>query len=107
MVIKWWIGCESSYTFYPDKGYLEPVCIDITEQKRAALEREIGAQRYRNLFDAADVCLWDEDFSALYEKLAQLRSAGVTDLRSYLRDNPDAVWSLAGKIKVNHHGSRP
>ena len=60
---------------------------------------------YQTLFQLAPVSLWLEDFSAVREHFERLRAEGVTDLRAYLRANPDEVArcsSLIRVIAVNH-----
>ncbi|WP_230426847.1 sensor domain-containing diguanylate cyclase [Cupriavidus yeoncheonensis] len=60
---------------------------------------------YQTLFQLAPVSLWLEDFSAVREHFGRLRAEGVTDLRAYLRANPDEVAhcsSLIRVIAVNH-----
>ncbi len=61
-----------------------------------------GEERYRELFDGAEISIWDEDFSRIYKAFKQLRQDGVTDLRQYLAQNSQAAWDLAAMVKVNH-----
>ncbi|MDP6873589.1 MAG: PAS domain S-box protein [Alphaproteobacteria bacterium] len=77
------------------------MAIDITEKRNieeALRERE---RRYRLIFDQAEVCLWDEDFSGVLAEFERLRREGVQDLRAHLLEHPDAVWGLASRINVN------
>lgn len=55
---------------------------------------------YQNLFQLAPVSLWLEDFSAVREHFERLRAEGVTDLRAYLRANPDEVAQCSSRIRV-------
>jgi signal transduction histidine kinase len=48
-----------------------------------------GESRYRYLFKRAPVALWEHDFSRVYRWLADMRSRGVEDIRSYLTAHPD------------------
>lgn len=48
-------------------------------------------RRYRAMFETARVSFWEEDYSEVMERIAQLRDAGVTDLRAYLRAHPAFV----------------
>jgi diguanylate cyclase (GGDEF)-like protein len=57
--------------------------------------------RYRNLFESAEISIWNEDFSEVCKALDQLREDGVTDLRQYLGENELAVWDMAAMVKVN------
>lgn len=56
------------------------------------------------MFDLAPVALWVEDFSGVKALFAEWRAAGVTDLRDYLREDPERAKQCAeriGLVKVN------
>jgi len=56
------------------------------------------------MFDLAPVALWVEDFSGVKAQFAEWRRAGVTNLREYLRDDPERARQCAeriGLVKVN------
>jgi len=98
--------------------FLEGIVEDITERKRLEdeLERyslhlkELVAERtaelraseekYRELFEACPVSLWEEDFSAVKQFLDELRQKGVSDLDAYFTNNPQDVAKCAGLVKV-------
>jgi PAS domain S-box-containing protein len=65
---------------------------------RALAERE---RRYQNLFDNAEISIWNEDFSEVVKALNLLRQNGVSDLRRYLGENEQAAWDMAAMVKVN------
>lgn len=65
------------------------------------LRLDDSEERYKKLFDAAAVAIWDEDLSAVMRSLARLRRCGVVDLRRHLAENPDLVGELAREVKVN------
>ena len=56
--------------------------------------------RYRDLFEASPVALWEEDFSEAAAQLERLRTEGVTNIREYLESNPHAVNRLVRSISV-------
>jgi signal transduction histidine kinase len=58
------------------------------------------ASRFLNVFERAPVSLWEEDFSRVGPWLEGLRAAGVTDLRTYLAENRDALAHGMGLIEV-------
>ena len=66
---------------------------DITARKQAE-------RRLQNLFEASPISLWEEDYSVLKAYLESLRAGGVTDLKSYLNEHPEAVTICMGLIKV-------
>ncbi|MCB1761617.1 MAG: PAS domain-containing protein [Gammaproteobacteria bacterium] len=73
---------------------------DVTRESavRAALQE--SEARYRSLFQNAEVSIWNEDLSAVYQMLRQLRHEGVSDLRRHLDVNPQLAWDLAAMVKV-------
>ena len=66
---------------------------NITERKRAE-------QRLRHLFEASPISLWEEDYREIKAFFDDLRTHGVTELRTYLDANPDAVDRCMGLIRV-------
>ena len=66
---------------------------------RRLMRRE---QKYRHLFEYADVSIWDEDFSEVYTDLEALKKEGVTDFPAYLDKHPTLLCELLRKIKVRH-----
>ncbi|MBN1148908.1 MAG: PAS domain S-box protein [Anaerolineales bacterium] len=56
--------------------------------------------RYRSLFEDAPIPLWEEDFSEVKRYLDGLRASGVSDLRVYLADHPEALGRCIRLIKV-------
>ena len=70
--------------------------------RRAVAEVQNAEERFRNLFENAEMSIWNEDFSEVYKALNLLRQAGVTDLRQYLEENNQAAWDMAAMVKVNH-----
>ena len=59
-----------------------------------------GEARYREIFDAAPVAFWDEDFSAVATLLDRWRAEGVGDLRSYLAAHPEQLQEAIRRVKI-------
>ena len=55
---------------------------------------------FRDLFEFAPISLWEEDCSQVKCYLESLRSEGVTDLRAYLEEHPEAVTACMARIIV-------
>lgn len=66
---------------------------DITARKKAE-------HRFKNLFEASPISLWEEDYSAIKAYFDSLRAQGVSNLQSYLGEHPEAVLHCAGLIRV-------
>ena len=91
---------------------------DVTERKRLEEElkqyslhlEELVAERtgelrqseekYRDLFEACPVSLWEEDFSAVKQFLDELRQEGVSDFGAYLANHPEDIAKCAALVKV-------
>ena len=98
--------------------YHEGILRDITERKRleeklkqyslhleelvAKRTRELqdGEKKYRELFEASPVSLWEEDFSAVKQYLDELLQRGVSDLGAHFANHPEDVAKCAGLVKV-------
>lgn len=57
-----------------------------------------GEARYRELFTSSPVPLWEQDFSAVAEALAEIPAE--TDVPAWLAANPDFVRRCAGLVRV-------
>jgi PAS domain-containing protein len=61
-----------------------------------------GELRYRTLFECAPVGIWDEDFSAVKELLADLLSSSTENVRKHLESNQDLVAEAIRRVRVRH-----
>lgn len=68
---------------------------------RATHETQNASEaRYRRIFEGARVALWDQDFSPLLDRLDQLRSQGVTDLRAFFEARPNELAEAVALVHV-------
>jgi hypothetical protein len=51
-------------------------------------------------FDVAPVSLWLHDYSALKALFADWKAAGITDLREFLREDPDRIRACSERFRV-------
>lgn len=78
----------------PDRPRGENVLIsllDIGEHKRAYRKLEVSEHRYRDLFNHMPIALLQLNMKPLFSRLAAMRAEGITDLATYIRDNPAFV----------------
>jgi PAS domain S-box-containing protein len=77
------------------------VCEDITERKRAEEQVRSTEQRYRNIFEAVGVSIWEEDFSEVQAAIDDLKAAGVRDFRDYTATHPEFVRRAISMVRVS------
>ncbi len=73
---------------------------DVTAYQQTQTALRLSEARYRSLFDHSPLSLWEEDFSQVKLYLDRLRAAGVTDIRAYLNQHPEAVQKCVSLIHV-------
>lgn len=56
--------------------------------------------RFRSLFESSEVAIWNMGFIRVYEKLEQLREAGVTDLRKSIEQDSQLLTELVSGTTV-------
>jgi diguanylate cyclase (GGDEF)-like protein/PAS domain S-box-containing protein len=62
--------------------------------------RKQAERRLRDLFEAAPISLWEEDYRDLKVFFDALRSQGVEDLAGYLVEHPEVVQECMARIRV-------
>jgi diguanylate cyclase (GGDEF)-like protein/PAS domain S-box-containing protein len=92
-----WIETRDQQT---EDGHLVGIRIDVTNRRRAEEALEQSEQRYRSLFEAAPISLWEEDWSDVKKLIDELRSGGVTDPGAAFRDQPELLKRAGAAIKV-------
>ncbi|HEX3440096.1 MAG TPA: ATP-binding protein [Pseudolabrys sp.] len=73
---------------------------DITEHKRASAELQASEQKYRNIFQAVGVSIWEEDFSEVKAAIDALKAEGVNDFGRYLAEHPEFVRQTVAMVKI-------
>ncbi|MGL1887158.1 MAG: PAS domain S-box protein [Reichenbachiella sp.] len=85
---------------------------DISERKELELDLILAKEKledknliikedYRRLFDNATISIWNEDFTLVFEQIDELRKLDIPDIKIYLEENPEVVFSLLQKLKIN------
>lgn len=73
---------------------------DLRDLKRMERDLARSEAHFRGLFANSPISLWEEDYSQVKAYLDQLRAAGVYNLSHYLDENPAAVETCMGLIRV-------
>jgi PAS domain S-box-containing protein len=73
---------------------------DVTQRKQAEAELRASEGRYRHIFQAAGVSIWEEDFSEVKAAIDDLKAHGVTEFREYFTTHPDFVLQAIAMVKI-------
>ncbi|MBD0345081.1 MAG: PAS domain S-box protein, partial [Coleofasciculus sp. Co-bin14] len=73
---------------------------DITQRKQAEAALVAQEQRYRYIFEAVSVSIWEEDFSQVKAAIDQLKVAGVRDFHQYFAEHPEFVEQAMGMVRL-------
>jgi signal transduction histidine kinase len=76
------------------------VAFEITEQVLAQRQLEASEQRYRAIFEMAQVSIWEEDFSGVKRLVDELKAVHGADLRRVLTENPALVQQAIGLVRI-------
>ncbi|RXK54690.1 PAS domain S-box protein [Oleiharenicola lentus] len=68
--------------------------------ERRTAELRVSEQRQREYFDEAPAPIMIEDYTAFEADFAELRAAGITNLRAHLAANPALVRTLLRKKRI-------
>ena len=83
-----------------DKVYRLTMAQDITERKQAEKTLQVSEERFHTLFDESPISLWEEDYSAVKQRLDHLCVQGVVDFETYLIAHPEVVRECAALVRV-------
>lgn len=79
--------------------YFISVIEEITERKLMEEALQRSEARYRGLFENSPISLWEQDFSAVKQRLDALRERGIGDFRTYFGNHPELVAELVALVK--------
>jgi PAS domain S-box-containing protein len=77
--------------------FLNKIDGDRQHSEAALIEQE---QRYRYIFNAIGVSVWEEDFSEVKAAIDRLRATGVRDFHQYFAEHPEFVQQAIGMVRL-------
>ncbi|HWO23935.1 MAG TPA: PAS domain S-box protein, partial [Kofleriaceae bacterium] len=70
------------------------------ESRRAEAEARESEERYRRIFETAEVSMWDEDLSGVKALVRELAAAHGDRLAAFLDANPAIVEAAVGAVRI-------
>lgn len=83
-----------------DLAHLIVAVDDITERRQAERQLSESEARYRHLFSHTPISIWEEDFTAVWRWMEELRREGVSSLREYIDARPEAPRNAMKLVRV-------
>ncbi len=75
---------------------------DISQRVMTEEALRESEERHRIFFENVPIPLWEEDFSEIKAFVENLKESGVTNIRAYMDDHPEAVAHCAQLAKINN-----
>ena len=73
---------------------------DVSERVENEKALKVSEERFKYLFNAAPISIWEEDFSRAYHSIHKLKQEGVTDFVTYFNDHPEIVDICSQRVKI-------
>jgi EAL domain-containing protein (putative c-di-GMP-specific phosphodiesterase class I) len=83
-----------------EDGHRVGIRIDATERVRAEEALASSERRYRSLFDAAPISMWEGDWSEVKKFVDELTENGKKDLSTIFSQQPDRLVEAADRVRV-------
>ncbi len=96
---------DSAAPIRDDDGDITGVVLvfrDVSEEYAIQKSLHESEERYKRLFENAEVAIFNEDLFEIKIGIEKLRDSGVTDIHSYLKNNGDIVMDFISKVKILH-----
>ena len=78
----------------------EELTKEILERRRAEEALRESERRYRHIFQAVGVSIWQEDFSQVKAAIDNLKGQGIQDFRQYFAEDPEFVRQAIAMVRI-------
>ncbi|MFB2982880.1 PAS domain S-box protein [Microseira sp. BLCC-F43] len=85
---------------YQGRPAVQAVIRHISDRKQAEAALAKQESRYRYIFEAVGVSIWEEDFSVVKVAIDELKASGVQDFRQYFAQHPEFVQWAVENVKL-------
>lgn len=75
-------------------------CMETTYTLQNHKKLKESESRYRRLFDTTPIAVTEEDHTAFYEKMSELREQGITDFDGYFETRKDELYEMLGLVRI-------
>ncbi|OUL24236.1 PAS domain S-box protein [Nostoc sp. 106C] len=103
--------CDCWYDIhvYPSEQGINVYFQNISEHQTALRDRQQAEEafqeqerKYRYIFEAAGVAIFEEDFSLVKAALDDLKAQGIQDFRTFFAENPKFVQQAMGMVRITN-----
>lgn len=103
---------DNQYIYVLDQGIVvqrdadgQPIRVvgsttDISERKHVEAALQEQEKKYRYIFEATGVSIFEEDFSLVKAALNDLKAQGVQNFRTFFAEHPEFIQQAVGMVKI-------
>ncbi|MBE9035741.1 hybrid sensor histidine kinase/response regulator [aff. Roholtiella sp. LEGE 12411] len=103
---------DNQYIYVLDQGIVvqrdangQPIRIvgsttDISERKQVEEALQEQEKKYRYIFEATGVSIFEQDFSLVKAALDDLKTQGVQNFRTFFAEHPDFIQQAVGMVRI-------
>ncbi len=81
-------------------GFAAVAASNRQQQSRLLSNLHESHLRLESLFEDSPLPMWEDDWSQIAERFRELRSEGVTDLRSYFDEHPEEIDRCIRRVRI-------
>lgn len=74
--------------------------VDVTRRRQAAMDLARSEARYRAIFEAAGIAIFEEDYSGVFPLLDRLRASGTPDIAAAICGDPEFIRRCVNQVRI-------